>query len=460
MPRRLYSLLILCAVPVALAWVLWRGLRERAYWQGLRERLGFGPVLGGPSIWVHGVSLGEVTAAAPLVRELRARYPGTPLVLTTATPTGRARAIALYPQAAARYLPYDTLGAVQRFLRRTRPRLAVIMETELWPNLFEGCRRGGIPVVLANARLSAASVTGYRRLGSLVRAVFSPGVAVAAQTEGDAARFVEIGAAPAQVRVTGNIKFDAAVGTQVVERGRALRRELGETRPIWAAGSTHAGEDEQVLDAHASVLAQHPDALLVLAPRHPERFESVAALIRARGLKFERRSLGAPELPSTAPGAGGPGDSRIGARAQPAPVFLLDTLGELTAFYAASDVVFVGGSLVPIGGHNLLEPAALGLPVLSGPSHANAREVARLLIDEGAAAEVRDGAQLARTLTGLLEDAAARERMGEAGRRIVELNRGAVERVAVLIERVAGATEREVPEARGPRRIRDGEIGR
>jgi 3-deoxy-D-manno-octulosonic-acid transferase len=442
MPRRLYSLLIFCAVPVALAWVLWRGLRERAYWQGLRERLGFGPELDGPSIWVHGVSLGEITAAAPLVRELRARYPGTSLVLTTATPTGRARAIALYPQAAARYLPYDTLGAVQRFLRRTRPRLAVIMETELWPNLFEGCRRGGIPVVLANARLSAASVAGYRRLGSLVRAVFSPGVAVAAQTEGDAARFVEIGAAPAQVQVTGNIKFDAAVGTQVVERGRELRRELGEARPIWAAGSTHAGEDEQVLDAHASVLAEHPDALVVLAPRHPERFESVAALIRARGLRFERRSLGAPEPPIAAPGgAGGPRASRMEARAQPAPVFLLDTVGELTAFYAASDVVFVGGSLVPIGGHNLLEPAALGLPVLTGPSHANARDVARLLIDEGAAAEVRDGAELARTLTGLLEDAAARERMGAAGRRIVELNRGAVERVAVVIERVAGAME-------------------
>jgi 3-deoxy-D-manno-octulosonic-acid transferase len=442
MPRRLYSLLIFCAVPVALAWVLWRGLRERAYWQGLRERLGFGPELDGPSIWVHGVSLGEITAAAPLVRELRARYPGTSLVLTTATPTGRARAIALYPQAAARYLPYDTLGAVQRFLRRTRPRLAVIMETELWPNLFEGCRRGGIPVVLANARLSAASVAGYRRLGSLVRAVFSPGVTVAAQTEGDAARFVEIGAAPAQVQVTGNIKFDAAVGTQVVERGRELRRELGEARPIWAAGSTHAGEDEQVLDAHASVLAEHPDALVVLAPRHPERFESVAALIRARGLRFERRSLGAPEPPIAAPGgAGGPRASRMEARAQPAPVFLLDTVGELTAFYAASDVVFVGGSLVPIGGHNLLEPAALGLPVLTGPSHANARDVARLLIDEGAAAEVRDGAELARTLTGLLEDAAARERMGAAGRRIVELNRGAVERVAVVIERVAGAME-------------------
>jgi 3-deoxy-D-manno-octulosonic-acid transferase len=316
------------------------------------------------------------------------------------------------------------------------------METELWPNLFEGCRRGGIPVVLANARLSAASVAGYRRLGSLVRAVFSPGVTVAAQTEGDAARFVEIGAAPAQVQVTGNIKFDAAVGTQVVERGRELRRELGEARPIWAAGSTHAGEDEQVLDAHASVLAEHPDALVVLAPRHPERFESVAALIRARGLRFERRSLGAPEPPIAAPGgAGGPRASRMEARAQPAPVFLLDTVGELTAFYAASDVVFVGGSLVPIGGHNLLEPAALGLPVLTGPSHANARDVARLLIDEGAAAEVRDGAELARTLTGLLEDAAARERMGAAGRRIVELNRGAVERVAVVIERVAGAME-------------------
>jgi 3-deoxy-D-manno-octulosonic-acid transferase len=438
--RRLYSLLISCAVPIAVAWLLWRGLRERAYWRALSERFGLGPALEGRSIWVHAVSLGEVTAAAPLVRALRARYADSPLVLTTATPTGRARALALFPDAAVRFLPYDMLGAVQRFLRRTQPRFAVVMETELWPNLFEGCRRRGIPVVLANARLSGKSVSSYRRLGSLIRAVFSSRVTVAAQTEPDAARFIEIGAAPLQVHVTGNVKFDAAVGAEAVERGRELRRELGEARPIWTAGSTHAGEDEPVLDAHAQLLAARPDALLVLAPRHPDRFEGVAALIRARGLRFERRSLGAPSAHGPAAvAAGGAGPGARGGRsdagaAGAAQVFLLDTVGELTAFYAASDVAFVGGSLVPIGGHNLLEPAVLGLPVLTGPSYANARDVARLLIDRGAAAEVSDASELARTLERLIESPAERARMGTEARRIIELNRGAVERVAGIIE--------------------------
>jgi 3-deoxy-D-manno-octulosonic-acid transferase len=418
MSRTLYSLLLRLAVPVALGWLAWRGLYERAYWQAWAERLGCGDTLDQDSIWLHAVSLGEVSASAPLVRALRTRFPQARLVLTTATPTGRARARTLFADADVRYVPYDTPGAVERFMRRIHPRLAVVMETELWPNLYEACRRQGVPLLLANARLSAKSVRRYRRLGALVRTLFSTRVTVAAQTEEDAGRFVSIGAAASQVCVAGNIKFDVDLGEAVAARGRALRAGFGPTRPVWVAGSTHAGEDEQVLSAQRMLMTDRPDALLVLAPRHPERFESVAELLRRRELRFARRS------------------AAIGAESDMSgvQVFLLDAVGELASYYAAADVAFVGGSLVPIGGHNLLEPAALGVPVLTGPSHANARDVARLLLAQGAAVEVADAQSLAAILARLFADPAERGRIGAQGRKIVAANRGAVARVLALID--------------------------
>ena len=411
--RRLYSLLIYCAVPWATAVVLWRALSSRGYRQGLGERFGLGRRSPTPTLWLHAVSLGEVSAAAPLVRALRARYPDEPLVMTTATPTGRARAVSLFGAAVeVRFLPYDMPGAVARFLDRIRPRLAVIMETELWPNLFAGCERRGVPVVLASARLSAKSVTRYRRLRGLSRAVFSAVSLIAAQTREDAERFIAIGADGARTRVAGNIKFDLELPAGVVEAGRELRKFHGEARPTWIAGSTHAGEEEQLLAAHAEL---PDDALLLLVPRHPNRFDDVAHLLAARGVTFIRRSGGrAPD-----------GATRV---------VLIDSVGELAALYAAADAAFVGGSLVPIGGHNLLEPAALGLPVLTGPSHANSREIARLLLDQGAALEVKDARELAAVLRRLLADPAERQRMGAIGRRIVESNRGSVQRLLGLIE--------------------------
>jgi len=416
MTRRLYSVLICCAVPAAFVGVLWRGLRNRDYWQALGERFGWGRRANAAgTIWLHAVSLGEVSAAAPLVRALRREYPHSPLVLTTATPTGRARAKALFGEDAdVRFLPYDTPGAVARFLDRIRPRLALIMETELWPNLFAACRCRGVPVLLANARLSAKSVSRYRRLGKLIREIFSAGVSIAAQTAGDAERFMEIGAIEADVRVVGNLKFDVEVGAGVIEQGRELRALFGGTRPVWVAGSTHAGEEEQVLDAHEALLADRPDALLLLAPRHPERFQAVAELLSRRRLCFTRRSGGA--VPDGATQA-----------------VLLDTVGELAMFYASADVAFVGGSLVPIGGHNLLEPAALGVPVLTGPSHANGREIAQLLLSRGAALEVADARALAAALESLWADPAERERMGALGTRIVDSNRGTAKRLLELI---------------------------
>ena len=432
--RRLYSLLIYCAVPFAFAGVLWRGLRERAYWQGLGERFGWGGRLNlMPSIWLHAVSLGEMSAAAPLVRALRLKYPDYPVVLTTATLTGRARARSYFDGAVdVRFLPYDTPGAVARFLDRIRPRLAIIMETELWPNLFAQCERRGVPLVLASARLSAKSVARYRRFGNLFRGIFSASSLIAAQTVEDAERFVAIGAESARTRVVGNIKFDLELGAEVADRGRALRASFGSERPTWIAGSTHAGEEEQVLDAHEELLARRPDALLLLVPRHPDRFEAVAELLSRRQLHFTRRS-----------GNAGPGSG--------AKVLLVDTVGELASLYASADAAFVGGSLVPIGGHNLLEPAALGLTVLTGPYHFNGKDIARLLLNQGAALQVANAQEMAAALTRLLADPAERRRIGAIGRRIVESNRGSVARLLELIEPwLQGPRPSPVPAAASP----------
>jgi len=413
----IYTWLIRLAVPFAFAVVLWRGVRDRSYWQGLAERFGFVRPLPSPSIWLHAVSLGEMSAAAPLVRALHARYPQLPLVLTAATPAGRARARGLFGAIAdIRFLPYDTPGSVRRFLERSRPRIAIIMETELWPNLFRECERRAIPVVLASARLSEKSVARYRRFGRLFAGVFTKNVTVAAQSIPDAERFISIGAAAGQTRAIGNVKFDLGMDAGIIEAGEILRAAYGASRPVWAAGSTHAGEEEQLLDAHALLQAHRPDALLLLAPRHKDRFAAVADLLTRRGIRFARRSGMARGLPIDT------------------EVLLVDTMGELTALYASADVAFVGGSLTAVGGHNLLEPAALGLPVLTGPSHENSKEIALLLLRRGAALQVANALDLAALLQGLLDDHAERRRIGVIGKDIVESNRGSVERLLALIE--------------------------
>jgi 3-deoxy-D-manno-octulosonic-acid transferase len=424
--RLLYSLIIRCAAPIAFLMVLWRGFSDRGYWQGLSERFGYGGRLaGGGSIWLHAVSLGEVTAAAPLIRGIQARHAHIPLVVTTATPAGRARAFALFGGSVdVRYVPYDTPGSVRRFFDRSRPKLAIILETELWPNLFERCRLDEIPLLLVNARLSERSVARYQRLdgifGGLVRKLFSEKVFVAAQSAEDLRRFRIIGVSAAQSSVAGNIKFDLQVDEVAMSAGQAERREFAagrdaSLRPVWIAGSTHAGEDEQILTAHAALLRELPQALLLLAPRHKDRFAAVASLLDARGLAYVRRSSG------VAPAA----DSRV---------LLVDTLGELSLLYAAADVAFVGGSLVPIGGHNLLEPAALGIPVLTGPSHSNSKEVALMLLQHGAALEVADAAELQRALLRLLDNAPERKRMGTLAKDLIAANRGSVSRLLSLVE--------------------------
>lgn len=420
--RFLYLLAVYLAAPIISAVFLWRGLRDRSYWHNFSERFGFGARLAPNGVWLHAVSVGEVQACAPLVSALYQRHPGVPLTVTTLTPTGAARARALFGNLAqVRYMPFDLPGAARRFFTRVQPRLAVIFETELWPNLYRECGRRRVPLVLASARISARSVGRYQRLGALFRDTLSQAVVVAAQGEGDAERFRILGAAPATTHVTGNLKFDFELPPDIASRGAALRAHYARGRPLWVAGSTHGGGEEQtVLAAHQLVRATHPQALLVLAPRHPPRFEEVAKSLAEAGVSFVRRS-------QAAAGADDPG-------AQECQVVLLDSLGELLDFYAAADVAFVGGSLVPVGGHNLLEPAALGVPILTGPNNFNNVEIARLLIERGAAEVVHDAAQLGARVNALLADAGERARMGAAGRAAVDGNRGALAKLLSLIE--------------------------
>ena len=416
--RFVYLLAVYLAAPIISAVFLWRGLRDRSYWSHFAERFGFGAPVAPHGVWIHAVSVGEVQACAPLVGVLRQRYPDLPLTVTALTPTGTARARALFGNAAqVRYVPFDLPGAVRRFFARVQPRLAVIVETELWPNLYRECGRRRVPLVLASARLSARSAGRYRRLGALFRDTLSQAAVVAAQGTGDAERFRALGADPASTHVTGNLKFDFELPPQTVERGARLREQYAPARALWVAGSTHGGGEEQaLLEAQRRVRAVHRAALLVMAPRHPQRFAEVAALLHQAGVSFVRRSQGAA------------------AAAQNCEVLLLDSLGELLDFYAAADVAFVGGSLVPVGGHNLLEPAALGVPILTGPHNSNSEEIARLLIARGTAEVVRDAAELGARVGALLANPEARVRIGAQGRVSVDSNRGALGKLLGLIE--------------------------
>jgi len=413
--RLLYIAIAYLLAPVVLAAQAMRGFRDRSHWEGFSQRLGLGAqVQGGRSIWVHAVSVGEVQAAAPLVNALRAKFPDVPLVLTTGTTTGRARARTLFKEVDVRYVPIDLPGSVRRFFARVQPRLAVILETEIWPNLYHRCGQLEVPLVMASARISPRSVKSYRRLVGLFRQALSHGIFIAAQSEQDAERFRSIGASPDRTHVVGNIKFDFRLPQNIESQGATLRRLLGMDRPVWIAGSTHAREEDILLAAHRQVRARFAQALLVMVPRHPPRFGEVADWLHQQGVKFVTRDSGAATS----------GDTEV---------FLVNTLGELQPFYAAGDVAFVGGTLVPVGGHNLLEPAALGMPVLAGPNNFNSADVARLLAASGAVRIVHDANELAAAVCELLADPAARARMGTSGRQAIEANRGAVDRLMAFL---------------------------
>ncbi|PWG64895.1 lipid IV(A) 3-deoxy-D-manno-octulosonic acid transferase [Sediminicurvatus halobius] len=414
--RALYAQLVRLLVPFALARLLWRSRRAPAYRRRWRERLGYGAAVPGRPLWVHAVSVGEVMAALPLIDAFRARHPDVPLLVTTTTPTGAERVADRLGQAVIhRYLPFDAPGAVRRFLDLAEPRLGIVMETEIWPNLIAAAEARGLPMVLANARLSARSARGYARFPALVRPALRGFAAVAAQTQADAERLCALGASPERVEVTGSVKFDQRLPAAQREAGQGLRAQLGAGRPVWVAASTHEGEEIAALAAHRRLRDRLADAALILVPRHPERFDGVAAETRRAGWTPVRRSRG--EVPDT-----------------DAAVFLGDTMGELPLYLAAADVVFMGGSLVAVGGHNMLEPAALGLPVLTGPQVFNFQAVAELLDEAAALRYVDDAESLATALAELLADAPERDRMGRAGAEVVAAHRGACERTLALVE--------------------------
>ncbi|MEO6696456.1 MAG: lipid IV(A) 3-deoxy-D-manno-octulosonic acid transferase [Gammaproteobacteria bacterium] len=415
--RRLYTLLLYFLTPLVMLRLLWRGLRVPAYWRRWPERFGWIPHSREDCLWIHAVSVGEVQAAVPLIKALRSRYPPQRIVVTTMTPTGAEHAQAvLSADVTHYYAPYDLPQAVQRFLQRARPRLLIIMETELWPNLIHTCYARAIPVILANARLSERSATRYRRIKKLMTETLEKISIIAAQTQPEAERFIELGARPDTVHVTGSIKYDVKLSASLREEAQVLRRLWGVERAVWIAASTHEGEEAQLIDAYAAVRRELPHALLVIVPRHPERFTKVAALCQKRGYRIVRRSEQRPCDANT-------------------EIVIGDSMGELNLFYAASDVAFVGGSLAPNGGHNLIEPAALGVPVITGPYTFNFAEVTQQLCEAGAAVQIHNTQQLSNTVVKFLKDANLRYQTGEKGRELVERNRGALNTLLEIIAR-------------------------
>ncbi len=416
--KLLYQLLIHVAAGVMFIATALRGVRDPQYRDRLPERLGFTQLqFSNSPIWIHAASVGEVQAALPLIRRLLSNLEQRPILVTTTTPTGAARVHTVFAQQVKHaFLPYDTVGAVHRFLRRTQPHCFIIMETELWPNLLQACVTRAVPVMLVSARISAKTASRYRFARSLFAHTF-PNIFVAAQTLEDQQRFLALGALPERTQVTGNLKFDLEVAESTLAAGREIKQSL-HARPVWIAASTHAGEEEKVLQAHRHVLLHRPDALLILVPRHPQRFMQVAQLLDMQRFNYV---------------------ARIGRQLPMAKhaVWLIDTVGELMSFYAASDVAFVGGSLVSIGGHNLLEPAALGLPVLSGPSVFNAPEIANLMIAQQALHQVDTSDALAEAVIKLLDSPDQRSAVGNAAQRVVAQGRGALASVLKLIQQEA-----------------------
>lgn len=428
----LYTLTWVVLLPFIFLYLLWRARKQPEYLRHWGERLGAAPRLKGqPVIWVHAVSVGETRAAFPLIEALQAHYPDYTLLLTHTTPTGRATGAQHFGSTLVQsYLPYDLPWCVRRFLNRTQPRLAVILETEIWPNLLAACAQRGVPVFLVNARLSERSARGYARLKALTQVSLARFAGVAAQTAADAKRFELLGAR--KVVVTGNLKFDVPPPADTAQRAAQLRAAFA-GRFVLLAASTREGEEALLLSALP--VLELPDLLLVIVPRHPQRFEAVARAIAAHGLKFSRRSEGRTVAP----------DERV---------YLGDSLGELAAFYAAADLAYVGGSLLPYGGQNLIEAAAAGVPILIGPHTWNFSEAAAQAVACGAALRVADIGAWVEAVKALYADPQRRQAMAAAGRAYARSQQGATARVMALLAATlppsAGKTVRMQTSNEGP----------
>ncbi|WP_061169089.1 lipid IV(A) 3-deoxy-D-manno-octulosonic acid transferase [Caballeronia hypogeia] len=431
MLRFVYRTLWWIVAPLAVLRLYIRSRKERGYREHIGERFGRVPPRSGrstddlaPLIWVHAVSVGETRAAQPLIEALMKAHPQARILLTHMTPSGRATGVELFGDRVLRsYLPYDLPILVRRFLRAWRPSLGIVMETEVWPTLIDECKRADVPLVLTNARMSERSYRRATKFGRAVREVFGGFSRVLAQTPSDAERLTALGAR--NVAVLGNLKFDMSAPPELIARGQAWRAAIGE-RPVWVAASTREGEEALVLRAFAALNV--PDALLILVPRHPQRFDEVSALIASLGLTGARRSVWAPKPAAAGSGADVP--EPLPANVQ---VLLGDSMGELGAYYAASDLAFIGGSLLPLGGQNLIEACAAGVPVLIGPHTFNFTQATNDAIAAGAALRVQDPQELARGLREIFGDRARRLSMSAAASAFAARHRGATERTVSVL---------------------------
>ncbi|HEX7046028.1 MAG TPA: 3-deoxy-D-manno-octulosonic acid transferase [Gammaproteobacteria bacterium] len=413
--RLLYFILLILLLPVFLAVAAVRAKRQTGSADSTRERLGFvTPAPSGNVLWVHASSVGEMQAAVPLVKALAAEYPDAHLVVSSFTASGMSRARAAFGESVqVCALPFDLPSFNRRFLDRIRPQALIVMETEIWPNLYSEVAERNVPVLLVSARMTERSLKNYCRLGTLVRRAMREVNYVGAQTDADGARFHELGVERRVIRTVGNLKFDIPESAELREQGQAMRGLLFGASPVLVAASTRVGEEEIILDAFTRVRENHADARLVIVPRHPERGATVAGYSRDAGFSTALRTT------DTAPAA---------------DVYVIDTIGELNAFYAAADACFVGGSLVPAGGHNLLEPASLGIAIVTGPLHSSAPDIFNDMRDSDAIIVVRDATDLARAWSELLDDPVKRDELGQAARRIVEANRGTLATVMKDLE--------------------------
>ncbi len=415
--RWLYSLLLYLILPWVVQRLFIKGARNRGYWKRLHERFGLIPKADGkPIIWVHAVSVGEVRASLPLVDALLQRYPGHNVLITTMTPTGSDQVRLLFGDRVLHYyVPYDLPTVVRRFMNRVHPRLLLVMETELWPNIFHTCGQRKIPLLLANVRLSEKSMKGYRHFSGLMKATLANVSRIAAQSQQDARRIIELGADPSRVEVTGSIKFEQTLPASINEVAESLRADWGPQRLVLLVASTHEGEETQVLQLFRNLKHRFTDLLLVLVPRHPERFAAVARMCKKAGYHVALRSQGGAPL------------------AMKKDILIGDTMGELQFFYAAADVALIGGTLAPVGGHNLLEAAAVGTPSVLGPHTFNFAEITEMACAQGAAVQASDIGQVEIAIAEFLQNPNRRFDVGQAGKQMVEENRGALDKILVLV---------------------------
>ncbi|WP_021013869.1 lipid IV(A) 3-deoxy-D-manno-octulosonic acid transferase [Prodigiosinella confusarubida] len=417
MLQSLYTFLLYLIQP--LIWVrLWlRGRKIPAYRKRWGERYGFYKDKVEPAgILLHSVSVGETLAAVPLVRALRYRYPDLPITVTTMTPTGSERAMSAFGKDVYHvYLPYDLPGAMARFIKHVQPRLVIVMETELWPNMITALHQRKIPLIIANARLSARSAAGYKKLGKFMRVLLRRITLIAVQNAEDGARFIDLGLKRSQMNVTGSLKFDISVTPELAARAATLRRQWASQRPVWIAASTHEGEEKIIIEAHCELLKTFPGLLLILVPRHPERFDDAKSIVKKAGLEYTLRSTGAIPPATT-------------------HVVIGDSMGELMLLYGIADVAFVGGSLVERGGHNPLEPAAHAIPVLMGPHIFNFKDICARLQQSDGLITVKDTASLIEQVTNLLSDDDYRMYYGHHAADVLHKNQGALRCLLTLLE--------------------------